>query len=136
MTAGGRPVLVYDGDCAFCTGCVRFVERRVPTGARLVPFQFTDLDALGIAPERAAREIVWVDCDGRRYGGAQAVARLLMDAGGPWWPLGALIRIPPLRWAAHGVYRLVAANRHRLPGGTAACALPPAERPGAAPPAA
>jgi predicted DCC family thiol-disulfide oxidoreductase YuxK len=130
----GLPLLVYDGDCAFCTGCVRFVERRVPTGARLVPFQFADLDALGTDRERAAHEIIWVDRDGRLHGGAQAAARLLMDAGGPWRPLGALLGIPPFRWAAHCVYRLVAANRHRLPGGTAACALPPAQRPGASPP--
>jgi predicted DCC family thiol-disulfide oxidoreductase YuxK len=41
------------------------------------------------------------------------------------------MRVPPLRWIAHGVYRLVANNRDRMPGGTAACKLPAAQRPGA-----
>ncbi|REE94694.1 thiol-disulfide oxidoreductase DCC family protein [Thermomonospora umbrina] len=124
-------VLIYDGDCGFCSACVRWIERRIPTTARIVPFQFADLDALGVDAERAAHEVVWVDPDGRLHGGAQAVAGLLMDAGGPWRPLGAILRIPPFRWAAHGVYRLIADNRYRLPGGTPTCALPPADRPGA-----
>ncbi|MFC5746723.1 thiol-disulfide oxidoreductase DCC family protein [Actinomadura rugatobispora] len=133
MTKRDRPVLLYDGDCGFCTASVRFVERRVPTSAEPVPYQVADLDALGTSVERASREVVWVARDGRLYGGAQAAAMLLVDAGGPWRPLGLLIRVPPLRWAAHGVYRLVAGNRGRLPGATPACALPAEQRPGPGP---
>ena len=32
---------------------------------------------------------------------------------------------PPLRWLAPYLYRLIARNRHRLPGGTPACAIRP-----------
>ena len=35
---------------------------------------------------------------------------------------GALPFVPPTSWVAEGVYRVVAANRMRLPGGTPACA--------------
>ena len=125
-----RPVLVYDGDCGFCTTSVGFVERHVPTKAKISAYQLTDLDALGTTTARASGEVLWVE-DGRVYGGAQAVARLLIDAGGPWRPLGLLIRVPPFRWIAAGVYHLIAVNRRRLPGGTPACALPPPDRPGA-----
>ncbi|MEU8201132.1 DUF393 domain-containing protein [Streptosporangium sp. NPDC049046] len=118
-----EPVLVFDGDCGFCTTSVRFAERRIGVRARVVPWQFADLRALGVTRERAEREVLWVE-DGRVYGEAQAVARLLIAAGLPWSPLGFVLRIPPFRWVARGVYRLVAANRHRLPGGTPACALP------------
>ncbi|WP_440082456.1 thiol-disulfide oxidoreductase DCC family protein [Streptosporangium sp. LJ11] len=118
----GQPVLVFDGDCGFCTTSVRFAERRVGVRARVVPWQFADLRALGVTRERAEREVLWVE-NGRVYGGAQAVARLLISAGLPWSPLGLVLRIPPFRWVARGIYRLVAANRHRLPGGTPACAL-------------
>jgi len=31
-------------------------------------------------------------------------------------------------WAAWPMYRWIARNRHRLPGGTATCSLPQAER--------
>jgi predicted DCC family thiol-disulfide oxidoreductase YuxK len=130
VTRRERPVLVYDGDCGFCTTSVRFVERRVRPDAEIVAFQFADLDALGTTARRAEYEVLWVGRGGQITGGAQAVAALLRHAGGPWWPLGALIRLAPFRWVAHGVYRLVANNRDRMPGGTAACALPAARRPG------
>ena len=125
-----RPVLLFDGDCAFCTRTAELIERWIKTSATVVPWQFADIAALGVARSRAEREVVWVDPAGRTAGGAQAVARLLLDAGRGWAVLGALLRVPPFRWVARLVYVVVAANRHRLPGGTPACALPPAERPG------
>ncbi|QGV82013.1 thiol-disulfide oxidoreductase DCC family protein [Streptomyces ficellus] len=124
-----RPVLVFDGDCGFCTTSARFAERRLRPDCDLVPWQFADLDALGVTPERAGHEVLWVTPPGRVYGGAEAVAKLLLDAGGGWAPLGALLLLPPIRWAAHAVYRLIADNRHRMPGGTAACAVPPRRTP-------
>jgi predicted DCC family thiol-disulfide oxidoreductase YuxK len=126
-----RPVLVYDGDCGFCTSAVRLVGR-LPADADVVAFQLADLDALGTTAERAGREVLWVQ-DGRVYGGAQAVAALLVHAGGPWRALGLIARVPPLSWLARAGYALIAANRHRLPGGTPACALPAGERPGTRP---
>ncbi|MEU8381852.1 DUF393 domain-containing protein [Streptosporangium sp. NPDC048865] len=130
----GEPVLVFDGDCGFCTTSVRFAERRVGVRARVVPWQRADLGALGVTRERARYELLWVE-DGRVSGGAQAVARLLIAAGLPWSPLGFVLRVPPFRWVAWGAYRLVAANRHRLPGGTPACALPPGSGSAGSPPA-
>lgn len=126
----GRPVLLYDGDCGFCTASVRFIERRIPTKAEIVAYQFADLAALGTTAERAGREVLWVDRDGVS-GGAQAVAGLLVDAGGAWRVFGLLLRLPLVRGLAAGVYHLIGANRYRLPGGTPACALPPSDRPGA-----
>jgi predicted DCC family thiol-disulfide oxidoreductase YuxK len=142
-TTRGRPVFLYDGDCGFCTSSVRFIERHIPVRAEITPYQNADLGALGTTRDRASREVLWIDPDepgaggerrgrhgGRRngagprvHGGAAAVARLLVDAGGRWAPLGRLIALPPLSWAAAAVYRLVSANRYRLPGGTPACAV-------------
>ncbi|MEU7897779.1 DUF393 domain-containing protein [Nonomuraea sp. NPDC049152] len=123
-----RPVLVFDGDCGFCTTCVRFVERRLRTKAKIIAWQFADLDELGVTQARAEYELLWVEERGV-FGGAQAVARLLIDAGLPWSALGLLLRVPPVRWLVHGFYRVVADNRGRLPGGTPACALPADRRP-------
>jgi predicted DCC family thiol-disulfide oxidoreductase YuxK len=126
-----RPVLVFDGDCAFCTTCARFIERFVPTTAAVVPWQFADLAALGTTADRAQRELLWIHPSGNVDGGAAAVAALLVDAGGAWRLAGWLMLRPVLNRIADGMYRLVAANRHRLPGGTPACALPaPSHRPG------
>ena len=93
-----RPILLYDGDCGFCTSSARLIERHIPTTARLSPYQMADLDALGITPERASGEVTWADEHGVR-GGAQAIASLLVDAGGLWRPLGLLVRVPPIRIA-------------------------------------
>ncbi|MFC9190088.1 thiol-disulfide oxidoreductase DCC family protein [Streptomyces cyaneofuscatus] len=123
------PVLVYDGDCAFCTTSVNVLNRWVRPRCTVTPWQFADLDALGIAQERAEHEVLWVSPLGTVYGGAQAVAKLLLSAGGGWAWLGGLLTLPPVRWIAHGAYRLIAANRTRLPGGSPACALPANRRP-------
>jgi predicted DCC family thiol-disulfide oxidoreductase YuxK len=131
-----NPVLLYDGDCAFCSSSVRFAERRLDASRwEAVPFQFADLEALAaftggqVTAARAEREVLWITPDGRVYGGAQAAARLLLRTRRPLWSaLGALATLPPVRQAAAVVYRLVAENRQRLPGGTPACALPPSAR--------
>ncbi|MDT0305999.1 DUF393 domain-containing protein [Streptomyces sp. DSM 44917] len=119
-----RPTLVYDGDCGFCTTVMRFAERRVRPRCDAVPWQFADLDALGTTPERAQHEVLWITPDGTVRGGADAVARALLSAPRGWAVLGALLALPPARWLAPPLYRLIAANRRRLPGGTPACALP------------
>ena len=122
---GPAPTLVFDGDCAFCTSAVGVARRVLPADVTVVAWQFADLAALGVTAERAQQEVLWVDADGTVSGGAAAVARLLRAAGPPLSVLGVLVSLPPLRWVAPPVYRLVAANRHRLPGGTPACRMPP-----------
>ncbi len=123
-----RPVFLYDGDCSFCTSCANFIERRIPTGAQVTPWQFADLDALGVARAEAEEAVIWVAPGQTHAAGPVAIARLLVDAGSFWRPLGRLLDLAPVRWMAWPVYRLIARNRHRMPGGTAACSLPQAER--------
>ncbi|MEV6113592.1 DUF393 domain-containing protein [Streptomyces sp. NPDC052109] len=117
----GLPLLVYDGDCGFCAGTVRFVERRIKPKCTVSAWQFTDLDAVGVTEQRAQREVLWVTPTGTVYGGSRALAKALLSAGRGWHILGGLLLTAPVRWLSHGVYRLVATNRHKLPGGTAAC---------------
>ncbi|MEW1912296.1 DCC1-like thiol-disulfide oxidoreductase family protein [Kitasatospora sp. NPDC085895] len=131
------PVLVFDGDCAFCTSCVTWAERYPRAslssgGWQAVPYQYADLAALDagagghglVTEERAGREVLWITPGGRVYGGAQAVARLLMRSGGAWAYAGAVLALPPVRPIAAAVYRWVSRNRHLLPAGTPACAMP------------
>jgi predicted DCC family thiol-disulfide oxidoreductase YuxK len=99
-----------------------FVERRLRTSARIIAWQFADLAKLDITQDKAEYELLWI-ADRGVYGGAQAVAMLLIDAGMPWRVLGWALRVTPVRLVARGLYRLVANNRDRMPGGTPACAL-------------
>ena len=121
------PTLLFDGDCAFCTRCADAARRVLSADCDVVAWQFADLAAFGVTAERARTEVLWVDRDGTVSGGAPAVARALRAAGRGWAVLGVVLSTPPVRWLAPPVYRLVAANRHRLPGGTAACRVPPAD---------
>lgn len=129
----GTPVLIFDGDCAFCTSSLHFGERLLGTdGWAAIPFQFAEMDALaeftaGAATrERAEREILWITPTGQVHGGADAVARLLLRTRRvPWVLLGAVALLPGFRALTDVIYRLIAANRHRLPGGSPACAIGP-----------
>jgi predicted DCC family thiol-disulfide oxidoreductase YuxK len=115
--------LVFDGDCGFCTRCVALVPKAARRTTEVVPYQRADLEALGLTAEECAEAVQWVS-GGRRASGHLAIGRLLQEAGGIWRLLGTALLVPPLSWLAAGVYRLVAANRMRLPGGTPACAVP------------
>ncbi|MFF5337434.1 thiol-disulfide oxidoreductase DCC family protein [Streptomyces sp. NPDC013181] len=118
------PVLIYDGDCGFCTRAVLWLSEHAVPGVPVLPYQGEDLAAWGLSERRCTHEVVHVDAAGRLRGGVQGFAALLR--GSPhrgWRAAGSLLPLPPLRWAALGVYRLIARNRHRMPGGTAACAV-------------
>lgn len=130
MTARVRPVLVYDGDCSFCTKSVRLV-RRLQADVDVVAWQFADLPALGLTAAQADAAVQWVAVDGRAAAGHRAVAAVLRASRQPWPIIGRAMLLPGLSWLSGRVYAWVAANRQRLPGGTPACALPPEQRPGA-----
>lgn len=122
------PRLVFDGDCGFCTSSATWVQqrlqRRYGVNAEIVPWQRTDLEALGTTPQRAQREVLWVDAYGKLSGGAQAFAEWLKFRGAGYSVLGNVMSAAAVRPVAGAVYRVVAANRSHLPGGTPACALP------------
>jgi predicted DCC family thiol-disulfide oxidoreductase YuxK len=122
MSLRARPVLVFDGDCAFCTNCAHALERIGPD-AEIVAWQLTDLDELGITAEQASDAVQWVEVDGTVRSGHEAIAAALSAAGPPWKLIGRAIQLPGISWAAARAYRLVANNRYRLPGGTPACAV-------------
>ena len=119
-----RPVLVFDGDCAFCTRCVDLARRWFGRQPHIVPWQRADLDELGLTRDACESAVQFVDADGRISSGEVAVARLLIFAGRGWRLLGLVILAPGVRQSSGFVYRWIARNRHRLPGGTAECRLP------------
>jgi predicted DCC family thiol-disulfide oxidoreductase YuxK len=121
VAAGERPVLIYDGDCAFCSSCARLLERIGPRAA-IVPWQLADLDDLGISREQAVESVQWVGAGGAVVSGHEAIAAVLRAASAPWRLLGAALLLPGVSWLAARAYRVVADNRYQLPGGTPACA--------------
>lgn len=122
---GVEPQVLYDADCGFCTVSARAMTRPWLRARVLVkPFQSVDLEALGLSMEECG-ESLHVLSDGKTYTGGAAIARVLRSGRAPWPVLGRLLTLPGVAWVVERAYRLVARNRHRLPGGSAACELPP-----------
>ncbi len=116
-------LLVFDGDCGFCTSSVRFIDRWIKPPVDALPWQRADLAALGLTEVQCDEAVQYRDHAGRWHSAGRAVAALLADSRAPWSWLGRLARIPGLTWLVDHGYEVVSANRSRLPGGTPACQL-------------
>jgi len=121
--APNGPMLIFDGDCSFCTSSATWIEHRLPDDARVELWQRVDLEALGLTERDVTTAAYWVDENGSSYRGARSIAKALVRAGGVWKPVGIVMQIPPVSWFAALVYVVIAKNRYRLPGGTPACKL-------------
>ena len=121
------PLLIFDGDCAFCTSSVRFIERRIRRHPRIQSWQRSDLAELGLTQEQCETAVQLIE-NGRVTSAHVAIARLLIYGKWGWAVLGYLLLVPGIKQIAGVVYRWVAKNRDRMPGGTAECALPQSER--------
>ena len=122
-TLATLPVLVFDGDCAFCTTSARFLARRVIAGrpVTVAPWQHLDLAGLRLTPDQCQTAVQWVDADAEVLSGHTAIAAALRAGHPVWRPLGALLVAPGLSWLAKRLYSWVSSHRHALPGGTPAC---------------
>lgn len=123
-TTGAGALLIYDGDCGFCTSAARWAEQGFGHGEQIAAWQVLGeetLASLGLGPDDVQRAAWWVGADGSLDGGHRAVGRALEAAGGWRRVAGELALIPPTGWLAAAVYRIVVRYRHRLPGGTSAC---------------
>jgi predicted DCC family thiol-disulfide oxidoreductase YuxK len=133
-TDSEEAVLVFDGDCGFCTSAARWAAREFHHGERAEAWQLLGpvfLERHNLSLDDVTGAAWWVDGVGGRERGHRAVGRALMAGGGLRRVLGVFILFPPVSWLAAGVYRMVVRWRHLLPGGTPACkadtARPPDE---------
>jgi predicted DCC family thiol-disulfide oxidoreductase YuxK len=125
MTKSKTAVLIFDGDCGFCTTTANYIKKNSSTPIEIHPWQWIELSNFGLTAEEASAK-VQVFADGKNFAGHKAFAKVLRLQR-QWWfkVLGAIIVIPPFSWGASLGYYFVAKYRHKLPGGTPACALRP-----------
>jgi hypothetical protein len=103
---------------------VNRLEAWLPRPVRSIPWQWADLDGLGLTHEDV-RDFAWYLTPTRSYAGAMCLAHLLIAQ--PHAGLrfaGHLLATPPFSILAALGYNVIAKYRHRLPGGTPACAMP------------
>ena len=130
-----RPILFFDGECAFCNASVNFAMARdasarlriAPLGgttarAMLTPFadMLANVDSVVLfRPGAAGREAsVLVHSD--------AALQVLRTLGGVWGIAGVLGHVVP-RWIRDVAYKAFAERRIRWFGRVEACQLWPAE---------
>lgn len=121
---GQGSILVYDGDCGFCTTTATWVARKFRHGERAEAWQFLGerlLEQHGLGLDDVQEAAWWVDAGGRRERGHRSVGRALRASGGLRGLVGWFVLTPPTSWLAAGAYRLVVRWRYRLPGGAPAC---------------
>src|SRR5690606_41531860 len=93
------PMLVFDGDCGFCTSSARWIEKRLPDTVEVVPWQFLDdLGALGLTPAEAAAQAWWIDAEGRRHSGPLAIGKARAAPVADWRLLVLLRAVAPCPW--------------------------------------
>ena len=109
-----RPLVIFDGDCGFCRRTVERMKEITGDRADYAAAQEVGEEFPSILPEEFTREVKLVETDGHVYGAAEAVCRLIFDAGkSPWSgvPLWAYRKVPGVRWASETGYRFVAEHR-------------------------
>jgi predicted DCC family thiol-disulfide oxidoreductase YuxK len=124
MTTADAAVLIFDGDCGFCSACVRWGFRNLDTMPEAVPLQLAALDQLGVTRPEAEGAVWLVETSGRHRGHLAVAALLRMQRSRFWRVIGWVMRQPILHPVFDLGYRTVVRYRHRLPGATENCALP------------
>lgn len=113
-----QSVVLYDGECNFCTSQIAHLRRLDPSG-RLSFVSLHDPQVAVNYPDLSFEQLMeqmWViDPRGGRHGGAYAL-RYLSRVLPPLWPLAPLLHIPGLMHAWSWIYRQVARRRYRIAG--------------------
>ena len=122
-----RPKLLYDADCGFCTRAAGKVPA-LRLDVDVATLQSVDLGALDVSAQRAVSEMPFVHADGSVVYGHRAIAAALRTGPAPLRVIGRIITLPGVDPIAKLTYGWVARHRQQLPGGTAACAIPPPDQ--------
>jgi predicted DCC family thiol-disulfide oxidoreductase YuxK len=120
----GRGLLIYDGDCGFCTRTAAWLRRRLPKGFEIQPSRrLYNLEELGLDRMKVHEAAYWVDPDGRKHRGHRAIIRAIESSGGVLGPISKIAKVWPIDLLASRIYGVIARNRHRFPGATDHCHL-------------
>jgi predicted DCC family thiol-disulfide oxidoreductase YuxK len=114
-------LLIYDGDCAFCKQSLKWALEKLPEFCRYVAYQKVDFSVYGLDLADVKSQVWLIEGD-RRLGGHRAVSWLFRQQRSIGWRVLGLL-IDAFSPISALVYRWVANNRHRLPGGTAECVI-------------
>jgi predicted DCC family thiol-disulfide oxidoreductase YuxK len=112
-TPPSKPLLVFDGDCHFCTLWIRRWQQMTGDAVDYLPSQDAGIAAQFPEIPRAQFDtaVQFIATDGAVYSGADAVFRALACHPKRRWPLHAYQSSPTIALVTECAYRLVAGNR-------------------------
>lgn len=124
-----KPVIVYDGHCALCSGWVRFIIHHDPEGRYRLLAAGSPLGqalyrhyGLNTAERGGDYETNLLVRDGRVFTKLDGSIRMAQGLGAPW-SVAAALRLLPARWG-EALYDRVARNRLRWFGRLEVCHRP------------
>ena len=108
-----KPLMVFDGDCNFCSHWVRRWRQMTGDTVDYLPAQNHRIAAQfpEIPREQFDTAVQLIETDGVVYSGAEAVFRALAHNPKRRWPLDIYQTSPPFSGSAEWAYCLVAENR-------------------------
>lgn len=121
----GKPIIIFDGHCAFCSGWARFVLENDREGRfRLMAAQSPTGTALykhyGLDPENYETNILIEN--GIGWFKSEGSIRMAEGLGYPW-SLALVFRALPLR-IRDWIYEIITRNRFRIRGRLEQCFIP------------
>jgi predicted DCC family thiol-disulfide oxidoreductase YuxK len=108
-----KPLLVFDGDCNFCTLWIRRWQQMTGDAVDYLPSQAASVAAQfpEIPREQFNTAVQLIETDGAVYSGAEAVFRTLANNPNCQWPLNFYRTNQSFANVTEWAYRLVAENR-------------------------
>jgi predicted DCC family thiol-disulfide oxidoreductase YuxK len=108
-------IVLYDGTCGFCRWSVQKLRARFDLTGQLVPSQSFDIASVGLTREQV-EQAAWVVSQNGVVSGADAGAVWLSTGNRQARVISRIMTARPVRPVARIAYRVVAHNRHRIPG--------------------
>lgn len=116
-----RDVVIYDGDCRFCTSGVKKIKLMDRFGQRLAFISLHDPRVAqrysDLSNDDLMKEMYVVDTRGNRHGGADAV-RYLSRRLPLLWIVAPILHLPGTAGLWRWMYRQVAKRRYKIAGKT------------------
>ncbi|HUJ23588.1 MAG TPA: lipase maturation factor family protein [Bryobacteraceae bacterium] len=113
-TVRPKPLVIYDGDCAFCMFWARYWRRLTGDRVDYAPYQEVAAQYPAIPLAAFRRAVQYVAPEGKIASGAEASFLTLSHASGKGFWLVLYRHLPGFAGIAESVYALIASNRSRL----------------------
>ncbi len=122
------PLLVYDGNCGFCSRSIQFILRHEQRHDLLFVPRDSEFgkDLRRRFHLEAVESLLWID-GGEAAIESGAVLNSAKYLGGIWVTLAAIGALVPA-FLRNAVYRFIARNRRRFSSSATACLVPTAEQ--------